>query len=106
MKIWLLSQKKTHHWPSTRGTADAIAALLLYKGPRQVNFTDAEGVKVVAGGLRLPHDNKVKAGTSYFCKVGIRIKLQKILPTLNYPILASSVAMGAVYFNTSVILRW
>ena len=99
MKIWLLTQKKTHHWPSTRGTADAIAALLLYKGPRQVNFTDAEGVKVIAGGLRLPHDNKVKAGTSYFLQSWNQNQITEDLAKIELSNIGNSVAMGAVYYQ-------
>jgi len=29
MKTWLLRQKQTHHWPTTRSTADAVYALLI-----------------------------------------------------------------------------
>lgn len=99
MKIWLLTQKKSHHWPSTRGTADAVAALLLYKGPRQVNFTDAEGVKVIAGGFRLPHDNKVKAGTSYFLQSWDQNQITEDLAKLELSNIGNSVAMGAIYFQ-------
>ena len=35
MKIWLLQQKRTQHWSSTRSTADACYALLLDKGSVQ-----------------------------------------------------------------------
>ncbi|MBP5400150.1 MAG: hypothetical protein J6Y35_00800 [Bacteroidales bacterium] len=37
MKIWLLQQKRTQHWASTRSTADACYALLLDKGSERDN---------------------------------------------------------------------
>ena len=37
MKVWLLQQKRTQHWASTRSTADACYALLLDKGSERDN---------------------------------------------------------------------
>ena len=37
MKVWLLQQKRTQHWSSTRSTADACYALLLDKGSERDN---------------------------------------------------------------------
>lgn len=99
MKIWLLNHKKTHHWQSTRATADAISALLLQKGPRQLNFTDAEGVSVTAGGQRLPHDNKLKAGSSYFLQTWNRDQIDPNLAQLEVKNTGTGVAMGGVYFQ-------
>ncbi|MBK7789666.1 MAG: hypothetical protein IPJ54_14055 [Saprospiraceae bacterium] len=99
MKIWLLSHKKTHHWASTRATADAISALLLQKGPRQVNFTDADGVSVSAGGMRLPLSGKISAGSSYFMQEWSGKEIKPELGKLDLANNGSSVAFGAVYYQ-------
>lgn len=99
MKIWLLSHKKTHHWSSTRATADAISALLLQKGPRQVNFTDADGVSVHAGGVRLPISGQISAGSSYFIQEWSGKEIQPELGKIEMANNGTSVAFGAVYYQ-------
>lgn len=99
MKIWLMTHKKSHHWSSTRATADAIAALLLQKGPRQVNFTDAEGVSVMAGGRRLPLMGQKTAGSSYFLQEWNKEEIKPELGKIELSNKGTSVAFGAIYYQ-------
>jgi uncharacterized protein YfaS (alpha-2-macroglobulin family) len=66
MKLWLLKQKQTQNWESSKATADAVYALLLTgKNP----LISQEQVKVFLGGtLYDPNKNNIKpeAGTGYY----------------------------------------
>jgi uncharacterized protein YfaS (alpha-2-macroglobulin family) len=61
-QIWLLKQKQTQHWPSTRSTADAVYALLL-RGPSLLS-SDAL-VKATLGGVEVETRN-AEAGSGYY----------------------------------------
>jgi hypothetical protein len=66
MKIWLLQQKRTSHWPTTKATADACYALLLngsdwISSQQTVNIQLGE-YKISSG------EEKTEAGTGYFKK--------------------------------------
>ena len=60
-QVWLLSQKRTQSWPSTKATADAVYALLL----RGADLLASDAVVEVAlGGTPLVPE-KIEAGTGY-----------------------------------------
>lgn len=61
-KVWLLKQKQTQDWTTTKATADAVYALLL-RGSSQL-ASDAI-VSVSAGGQPVPVES-VEAGTGFF----------------------------------------
>jgi len=66
MKYWLLQQKHTSHWPTTKATADACYALLL-------NGTDwifsPQTVSIQLGNYKInSSEEKTEAGTAYFKK--------------------------------------
>ncbi|HNX77494.1 MAG TPA: alpha-2-macroglobulin family protein, partial [Candidatus Rifleibacterium sp.] len=61
-KIWLLKQKQTQNWKTTKATADAVYALLL----RGANLLASDKlVKVLLGGNEVKPE-KVEAGTGYY----------------------------------------
>lgn len=62
MKLWLLQQKQTQHWESTRATADACYALLL-RGSDWLQ--PAPAPQVTLGGVAVPPTAQ-QAGTGYF----------------------------------------
>lgn len=72
LKIWLLQNKRTNRWKSTKATADATYALLLQGG----KWLDVQESNVIKwGGTSIPEDlmkdvNK-EAGTGYF-KVALK----------------------------------
>jgi hypothetical protein len=62
MKLWLLKQKQTHSWESTRATADACYALLL----RGSDWLAApQPLQVTVGGQKIQPE-ATQAGTGYF----------------------------------------
>lgn len=67
LKIWLLKNKQTNQWKTTKATTDAVYALLL-QGSDWLSVTDA--VDVVLGGQKIEPSKlegvKVEAGTGYY----------------------------------------
>ena len=67
MRIWLLKQKQTQDWNTTKATGDACYALLL-EGTEWLNNSELATINV--GGTMLDpfalEDTKVEAGTGYF----------------------------------------
>lgn len=67
MKIWLLKQKQTQDWGTTKATTDACYSLLL----RGTDLLASEElVEIQVGNILIdpekPEENKVEAGTGYF----------------------------------------
>lgn len=62
LKVWLLKQKQTTHWKTTRATSEACFALLM-RGTDILN--DEEIVEVTLGGTKV-EPSKTQAGTGYF----------------------------------------
>jgi Bacterial Alpha-2-macroglobulin MG10 domain/CarboxypepD_reg-like domain/MG2 domain/Alpha-2-macroglobulin family/Alpha-2-macroglobulin bait region domain len=67
LKIWLLKNKQTNQWKTTKATTEAVYALLL-QGNDWLSVTDA--VDVVLGGQKIEPSKlenvKVEAGTGYY----------------------------------------
>ncbi|PJJ54871.1 alpha-2-macroglobulin family protein [Hymenobacter chitinivorans] len=63
MKLWLLKQKQTQNWPSTRATADACYALLL-RGSDWLQ--PVQPLQITLGGVAAPAPKTQQAGTGYF----------------------------------------
>ncbi|NNC51328.1 MAG: alpha-2-macroglobulin [Flaviramulus sp.] len=67
LKIWLLKNKQTNRWKTTKATTEAIYALLL-QGSDWISVTDM--IDVVIGGKKLEptklENVKVEAGTGYY----------------------------------------
>ena len=65
-KTWLLKQKQTQNWATTKATADACYALLLQGSDW---LQDEPTIKIVAGDKQINSSNeKLEAGTGYFKK--------------------------------------
>ncbi len=67
MRTWLINQKQTTNWKTTKATADACFALLLNNG----NMVDADRkVTIQLGDYTISNtDGNTQAGTGYFKKV-------------------------------------
>src|ERR1043165_5685144 len=67
MKVWLLKQKQTQDWKTTKATAEACYALLL-KGTNWL--AEDNGVLIQLGDMKIDSktlaDNAAEAGTGYF----------------------------------------
>jgi hypothetical protein len=72
LKVWLLQNKRTNRWKSTKATADATYALLL-QGNQWLDVQ--ENNRILWGGKSIPeslmNDVKKEAGTGYF-KVSLK----------------------------------
>jgi len=101
LKIWLLKQKQTQDWKTTKATADAVYALLL----RGMNLlANDQPVEVKLGDIlvdpgKLEGDQKPEAGTGYYktswSGSDIRPEMGNI--TVSNP--NQSVAWGSVYWQ-------
>lgn len=97
LKVWLLKQKQTQDWKTTKATADAIYALLL-RGT-DVLASDAL-VEVSLGGTEIePDPTKVEAGTGFFEQKFLR---DEVLPGMGEVELTKTdegVSWGSVHWQ-------
>ncbi|XZF13025.1 alpha-2-macroglobulin family protein [Chitinophagaceae bacterium MMS25-I14] len=99
LKLWLLKQKQTQNWPTTKATADACYALLL-QGSQWL--TNEPSVIIQLGGETIRSEQQQQqAGTGYFKTAYSREKIQpdmgKVSVTVSHN--AHSTAWGAVYWQ-------
>ncbi|MBW3128789.1 alpha-2-macroglobulin family protein [Hymenobacter profundi] len=95
IKLWLLKQKQTRNWESTRATADACYALLL-RGSDWL--TPTQPIQVTVGGEAVT-PNKMEAGTGYFKNTwpAAEVKPAQGRVTVTKP--DAGVAWGALYWQ-------
>ncbi len=95
MKTWLINQKQTTNWKTTKATADACYALLLHSDKQ----LDADRkVTINLGGYTISSgDVETVAGTGYFKKV---IEADKVLPAMGN-VTVSVQTPGSAVKNTS-----
>jgi len=106
LKTWLLKQKQTQNWKTTKATAEACYALLL-GGSNGLNEETAVAINI-GGTVIKSSDDKTEAGTGYFKKTitGENVKpgMGNISVTLkttsskNTPV-SSGVSWGAAYWQ-------
>ncbi len=95
LKVWLLSQKRTSQWPGSRGTADAVGALL---GRGDDLLASQELVTVTVGGDRV-QPNAVEAGTGFFEE---RFTRREIVPAMGEIVVTKQdkgLAFGGVHWQ-------
>ncbi len=100
MKIWLLKQKQTQNWKTTKATAEACYALLLRGTDWLAN--DPE-VSVTLGSLvvdpkKLP-DVKQQAGTGYFRTSWLEEAIKPEMGNITVSKKSEGVAWGALYWQ-------
>lgn len=75
LKTWLLRQKQTQNWGTTKATAEACYALLISAPGKNANVLQAENiVQISLGSTRIDTDN-AEAGTGYIKQ---RIPAEKV----------------------------
>ena len=100
MKVWLLKQKQTQDWKTTKATAEACYALILTGDDW---LASDELATITVGGQKLDPKNdptvSVEAGTGYFKKVWdgeqVTADMGKVTVTKN----DKGVAWGAMYWQ-------
>jgi len=94
-RVWLLKQKETQHWRSTKATADAIYALILRGG----NWLSAnKTVQVWLGELEVKPE-KIEAGTGYYEKVYTPEKITAAMAQVTVKKDEAGIAWGGVHFQ-------
>ena len=84
LKTWLLKQKQTQNWKTTKATAEACYALLSpptpQRGDLRIPLLESEpSVEIKLGDYSITNANKSEAGTGYFKE---RIEAKNILPSM------------------------
>lgn len=103
MKTWLLKQKQTQNWRTTKATADACYALLL-QGTDWLTNTPEVQINLGNYAIRSA-DQQAEAGTGYFKKVidgkDVKPEMGTIKVTVSSPAPAASesVSWGSVYWQ-------
>lgn len=95
LRIWLLKNKQTNNWESTKATAEAVYALLL----RGQNWLDnARPVSIALGGKALK-TNDLEAGTGYFKQAWGSTEVKPALAEIKVENPNSNMAWGAAYWQ-------
>ncbi|MFQ5335272.1 MAG: alpha-2-macroglobulin, partial [Flavobacteriales bacterium] len=100
MRIWLLKQKQTQDWRTTRATADACYALLL----SGTEWLDTENiVQIKMGDLQIDpgkmDDVQVEAGTGYFKTSWSKTEIKPQMGNVTVTKPGKGIAWGALYWQ-------
>jgi uncharacterized protein YfaS (alpha-2-macroglobulin family)/tetratricopeptide (TPR) repeat protein len=94
-KVWLLKQKQTQNWKTTKATADAVYALLL----RGENLLKSDAlVEVTLGGQKVQPD-KVEAGTGFYEQKFVRGEVKPELGSVTVKKTDPGVAWGSLHWQ-------
>ena len=100
LKIWLLKNKQTNQWSTTKATSEAVYALLL-QGTDWLSVTEA--VKVTVGNNVIDPskmDNvKVEAGTGYFKTSWNISEIKEEMATVSMQKKGEGIAWGGLYWQ-------
>lgn len=100
LKVWLLKNKQTNQWPTTKATTEAVYALLL-KGTDWLSVTEA--VQVTVGNNVIDpstmDDVKVEAGTGYFKTSWNTSEISESQATVTMQKKGEGIAWGGLYWQ-------
>ncbi|GAA4376232.1 alpha-2-macroglobulin family protein [Hymenobacter koreensis] len=97
MKLWLLAQKRTHNWESTRATADACYALLLQGSRNWLEPT--KPLLVTLGGQALNTTEGAEAGTGYLKRSFPAAEVKPAMGKVRVQKTDAGVAWGRLYWQ-------
>ncbi|PKQ43569.1 alpha-2-macroglobulin [Confluentibacter flavum] len=100
LKIWLLKNKQTNQWKTTKATTEAVYALLL-QGNDWLSVTDA--VDVVLGGQKIEpsklEDVKIEAGTGYYKTSWSSQEIKPNMADVTLTKKGEGIAWGSLYWQ-------
>ncbi len=100
LKIWLLKNKQTNQWKTTKATTEAVYALLL-QGSDWLSVTDA--VEVLVGGEKINHAKlenvKIEAGTGYYKTSWNKNEITPKMGDVQITKKGNGIAWGALYWQ-------
>ena len=102
MKIWLLKNKQTNHWKTSKSTSAAIYALLLQGETGDISQWVTESIQpiITVGKEMIDTDARnTEAGTGYIKKTYVADNFNKNLATIKIKNNNTSVAWGAAYYQ-------
>ena len=94
-QVWLLKQKQTQDWKTTKATADAIFALLL----RGENVLASDSLVELTLGGQVIRPEKVEAGTGFYEHRFVRGEIQPKLGQITVKKVDPGVAWGSVHWQ-------
>jgi uncharacterized protein YfaS (alpha-2-macroglobulin family) len=100
LKTWLIKNKQTQHWGTTRATTEAVYALLL----QGTDWLSTEPtIEISLGDLKIDpktdKDLKVEAGTGYFKKTFTGNDIKPSMATIKVTKKDVGVSWGSVYWQ-------
>lgn len=98
MQLWLLKQKQTQSWPTTKSTTEAIYALLLNNS----QLENANSVQLTLGGWQYTEGDgseQAEAGTGYIKKSWPGAEVKADMATLKIDKSSSGPAWGGLYWQ-------
>lgn len=98
LQIWLLKNKQTNDWKTTRATSEACYALLL-RGNDALQSTQVATVTVGNTNLSQKLENQVQAATSYFSLSWDKNEIKPELATISIQNPNQYIAWGAAYWQ-------
>ncbi|SDS05355.1 Alpha-2-macroglobulin family N-terminal region [Formosa sp. Hel1_31_208] len=100
MKIWLLKNKQTNRWKTTKATTEAVYALLL-QGSDWLSITDMVDVIIGRQAIRPSQleDVKVEAGTGYYKTSWSGSEIQPEMATVSLAKKGDGIAWGSLYWQ-------
>ncbi|MGJ8592490.1 MAG: alpha-2-macroglobulin family protein [Aquaticitalea sp.] len=100
LKIWLLKNKQTNSWSTTKSTTEAVYALLL-QGSDWLSVTDA--VEVLVGNQKIEPSKlenvKVEAGTGYYKTAWNTPEIRPEMADVTLTKKGDGIAWGALYWQ-------
>ncbi|WP_040251766.1 alpha-2-macroglobulin family protein [Psychroserpens mesophilus] len=100
LKIWLLKNKQTNQWKTTKATSEAVYALLL-QGSDWLSVTDMVDV-VIGGHVIAPSklkDVEVEAGTGYYKTSWSAEEINPSMATVELNKKGKGIAWGSLYWQ-------
>ena len=94
-KVWLLKQKQTQDWKTTKATADAIYGLLL----RGVNMLASDALVEVALGGETIKPEHVEAGTGFYEQKFVRNEIKPAMGEITVKKVDEGVSWGSVHWQ-------
>ncbi len=94
-KVWLLKQKQTQDWKTTKATADAVYALLLHGA----NLLASDALVEVTLGNRTIQPEKVEAGTGFYEQRLVRDEIKPAMGRITVRKTDDGVSWGSVHWQ-------
>lgn len=100
LKVWLLKNKQTNRWKTTKATTEAVYALLL-NGSDWISVTEMVDIKVGNQTINPAEmkDLKVEAGTGYFKTSWNDTKIKKEMGDVTITKKGNGIAWGGLYWQ-------